>query len=370
MRRSPAHVAALLALSLFAPAASAVAETVSLSEIPPLDLDPAAVSVSGLSSGAFMAVQFHVAHAANVAGAGVVAGGPYRCSEGSSALSWMDLTGLYVATTVCSSTNLMGVFHGPPDVAFSEEATLEAAALGQIDDPAHLSDDRVWLFSGAEDEEVPTAVMHALEAYYRAFVEEANVLLEEHEEASHAMITHDSDRDCDARGPPYINNCGFDAAKRLLAHIYDPLAQSADLSQLTSIITFDQTAFFDPSDPSVSMHDVGHLYVPASCSAGTSCRLHVAFHGCRQYEEEVGDAFYADAGYNRWAESNDIVVLYPQTMAWSESFFSMYENPKGCWDWWGYSGEGYYGKSGNQIRAVAAMINALLGETVLDTPTE
>src|SRR5690242_11320593 len=38
-------------------------------------------SVSGLSSGAFMAVQLHLAYSSSFAGAGIVAGGPFRCAE-------------------------------------------------------------------------------------------------------------------------------------------------------------------------------------------------------------------------------------------------------------------------------------------------
>jgi len=38
-------------------------------------------SISGLSSGAFMTVQFHLAYSASFAGVGVIAGGPFRCSE-------------------------------------------------------------------------------------------------------------------------------------------------------------------------------------------------------------------------------------------------------------------------------------------------
>ena len=37
---------------------------------------PSETSVSGLSSGAFMAVQYQVAYSGSVVGAGVVAGGP------------------------------------------------------------------------------------------------------------------------------------------------------------------------------------------------------------------------------------------------------------------------------------------------------
>ena len=38
-------------------------------------------SISGLSSGAFMTVQLHLAHSAKFVGAGIIAGGPYRCAE-------------------------------------------------------------------------------------------------------------------------------------------------------------------------------------------------------------------------------------------------------------------------------------------------
>jgi poly(3-hydroxybutyrate) depolymerase len=41
------------------------------------------ITVSGLSSGAFMAVQMHVANSATIRGAGVFAGGPYYCAKGS-----------------------------------------------------------------------------------------------------------------------------------------------------------------------------------------------------------------------------------------------------------------------------------------------
>ncbi|HET9642178.1 MAG TPA: hypothetical protein VFP68_02185, partial [Burkholderiaceae bacterium] len=38
-------------------------------------------SVSGLSSGAFMTVQLHLAHSSSFVGAGVIAGGPFRCAQ-------------------------------------------------------------------------------------------------------------------------------------------------------------------------------------------------------------------------------------------------------------------------------------------------
>ena len=42
----------------------------------------AQITVGGLSSGAFFAVQYHVSHSSYVSGASVFAGGPFYCAEG------------------------------------------------------------------------------------------------------------------------------------------------------------------------------------------------------------------------------------------------------------------------------------------------
>ena len=52
---------------------------------PPLaaiTLDPSRVAVAGVSSGAYMATQVHVALNTRVHGAALVAGGPYGCAQG------------------------------------------------------------------------------------------------------------------------------------------------------------------------------------------------------------------------------------------------------------------------------------------------
>ena len=76
---------------------------------------------------------------------------------------------------------------------------------------------------------------------------------------------------------------------------------------------FDQTAFFDVNDASVSLAETGFVYVPAACRddapTPAACRLHVAFHGYRQYTALIDDDFYWRAAYNRWAEANRIVVI-------------------------------------------------------------
>ena len=62
--------------------------------LPALNIDTPETSVSGLSSGGFMAVQFQVSHSSIVKGAGIVAAGPYFCARND----------VVTATTKCSCT--------------------------------------------------------------------------------------------------------------------------------------------------------------------------------------------------------------------------------------------------------------------------
>jgi len=329
-------------------------------------IDPASITLSGISSGAYLAQQFHVAYSRHVRGVGLIAGGPYRCAAGSYA-PWyfFDIAGLYAATSVCSDTNPWWFYRGPPDPEFSVAETRRDAGRGAVDDPAGLRGDRVWLLSGSEDETVPRGVVAALEQYYRAFVDAPDLHHERLEGAGHAMITDDAGNACDTHGAPYINDCDFDAAGALLGYLLGPLAPPAARLPPEALRTFDQRAFFDPDEASVSLAATGHLYVPAACAAGETCGLHVALHGCRQNVDAIGDLFVTRAGYNEWAESNRLVVLYPQTRALDGLLPGWGDNPRGCWDWWGYSGDGYATRSGAQIRALAGMINVLLGRDLL-----
>jgi poly(3-hydroxybutyrate) depolymerase len=80
----------------------------------------------------------------------------------------------------------------------------------------------------------------------------------------------------------------------------------------------------------------------------------LALHGCQQTAANIGTAFVEGAGFQRWADSAGVVVLYPQTAA---SMIPL--NPKACWDWWGYSGSNYDTREGPQIKALMAYVDAL-----------
>jgi len=76
IRASAVAMAALLAGAIFLDAGIAQ-EAPSTPLAAFRKLDASAITVSGISSGAFFAHQFHVAYSGLVKGAGLVAGGPY-----------------------------------------------------------------------------------------------------------------------------------------------------------------------------------------------------------------------------------------------------------------------------------------------------
>jgi poly(3-hydroxybutyrate) depolymerase len=306
--------------------------------LPAFNIDLAGTSVSGLSSGAYMAGQFHVAYSGTLTGAGIVAGGPYDCAEGQ----------LAVALNRCMKTAI-----GAPDAARLVSRAERRAAKGEIDPLTGLADDRVYLFAGTQDRTVLPAVVAQAAAFYRmAGIPEAGIAFENALPAGHAFVTEDRGNACGITAAPFINDCDHDGAGALLRHIYGPLNPPSE--QLGGeLIEFDQGEFL-PDPTAHGMATAGFAYVPANCAAGAQCRVHVAFHGCRQTYDLVGDAFLAGAGYDRWADTNSLIVLYPQA-------HETPANPNACWDWWGYDDPDYATRSGRQMAATRAMLTRLAG---------
>lgn len=331
-----------------------------------LKLQTDAITVSGLSSGAFMALQLHIIYSNRIKGAGVIAGGPYRCAEGIYQGSYFDPSGLYTPTTVCTNTNPLYPFAGPPELAFSLKETQAMAEKQLIDNPENLAKGKVWLFGGIKDTTVPPEVVDVTANYYRHFMPETQLKVVHHPKAGHAMITEKFGNACSVSKSPYISQCGFDAAGELLQFLLGDLKPKAEKVPSTSLYTFSQLDYFNNRDPSTSLNPQGHIYIPQACLEGEPCRLHIALHGCQQSEDFGNRSFFEDAGYNEWAETNNIIVLYPQTRAWKSTLWmGAMSNPKGCWDWWGYSGSDYATKRGKQARAIASMVNSIMRSKVL-----
>ncbi|MBH2009182.1 MAG: hypothetical protein I8H71_05735 [Xanthomonadaceae bacterium] len=298
--------------------------------LPQLNIDTTQTTVSGLSSGGFMAAQLHVAYSATFAkGAGIVAGGPFYCAEG----SIVNATGRCMASPAGIPTSTL------------VSTTNSWASQGIIDPVVNLQSSKVYLFSGSIDSTVKTGVMDALKTYYNSFVPAANVVYKKDIAAEHAMITDDYGSTCSTKGSPYINDCNFDLAGAMLAHFYGTLnPRNSGTLAAGNFVEFNQSQFITGH----GMAPTGWAYIPQACTAGSQCRVHVVLHGCQQNVTLVQQQYVRNTGYNRWADSNNLVMIYPQTST---------QATNSCWDWWGYDNASYAKKSGPQMAAIKAMVD-------------
>lgn len=329
MKKSLIHALAL----------SALTSSMVYAEVPKLNLDIEQITLSGLSSGGYMASQFHLAHSNWVSGIGVIAAGPYYCARNS----------ILTALNQCVNKQ-------EGDIPLKEiQATLDGWRTEGLVDPAEgLQGDKVWLLRGTLDEKIIQPVADALATQYQGWVGDEQVRYISDQPFSHLFPTESQGSECSTSTPPFIGNCGFDAASDMLSFI-SPKSSPQPADKAGELLSVDQQKL--GGEQASGMADQAFLYVPASCAAGQSCQVHVSFHGCNQNIEAVGNDYARLTGINQWADTHNTVVLYPQT----KQSTLMPLNPQACWDWWGYTNEKYATKQGPQIQAVAQMINALAG---------
>ncbi len=333
-------------------------------------------SVSGLSSGAFMTVQLHLAHSSSFAGAGIIAGGPFRCAQSFRGAA-MLAEDAYVQNSlyICMSPL---VPQTAPDARRLAALARDTAEAGEIDPVEHLAGQRVYIFTGSKDEVVYSEVVSRTRSFYELLgVPPAHIAYRDDVPAGHSIITDNpEDSPLETNEPPYINNGGFMQSHDILRHVYGTLNPPAERLG-GRLLRFDQTEFFG-GDPRASMSPFGYAYVPRSVEEGAPARVHIALHGCKQgyaYVNYVngrpdirnvppyGTRYVTSTGYNNMADSNDIIVLYPQAQG---SDGGAMQNPDGCWDWWGYScldvqRPDYYSRSAIQIQAIHRMLARLGG---------
>lgn len=295
-------------------------------------IDPGRVTVSGVSSGGYMAVQAHIAMSDRISGAAAISAGPYHCAGGS------------VKTAIGPCMRGEGIAVEP-----LLEFVRQQSAAGEIADIAGLASARAWVFHSPADAVVSPKAGQALTDFYAALLPAENLASITAPHAAHGWPTLSNGEPCGQMSGDFINSCNFDAAGELLAFLFGALDNPRQENLSGDLQPIDLSQAF-PAGSAVA--DDGFVYVPASCESNmTDCRLHIAFHGCRQGAEFVEDRFARQIGLNEWADSNNIVVVYPQI---EKSMF----NPQGCWDWWGYSGDNYDLADGAQLTGVRTIIDA------------
>ncbi|GAA0347243.1 PHB depolymerase family esterase [Bowmanella denitrificans] len=317
-----------------------LASTHAVADMPKLNLDTTQLTLSGLSSGGYMANQFHIAHSNWVSGVGIIAAGPYYCARNS------------ILTALGQCVNKQD-----GDIPLAEiEKTLNGWRADNLVDAAQgLKGDKVWLLRGTLDEKIIQPVADALAKQYQDWVGEQNVHIVQDKAFAHHFPTQAQGTACDKSEPPFIGNCGYNAAAEMLNYIAALARQGGD-AKPGQLLAINQQQL--GGEAASGLADQAFLYVPSSCAAGATCQLHISFHGCNQNVEAVGNDYARLTGINQWADTHHTVVLYPQT----RKSTLMPLNPQACWDWWGYTDDKYATKAGQQIQAVAQMVRQLAGE--------
>lgn len=287
-------------------------------------------TVSGFSSGGFFAHQLHIIHSATIVGAGIVAGGPYFCTMGSEVRF----------QTACKANPYL------INLQTSLSIAAELASSNNIDQLLNLTTSRVYIFSGTKDTVVFPGVVEQTLKFYQNFIQYSNITYNFNIEAQHSWVTNGTGNPCLYLGSPGVNNCGFDLSGAILEQLYGTLKTKGQQVK-ENLYAFNQNNYGDCWKAGMSSR--GFIYVPSLCM-NQVCKVHVLFHGCYGDFEINGLSFINEIGMNDWAESNNIVIIYPQAIASSL-------NPEGCWDFWGYTGPNFNTRSGLQIQIVDKMAN-------------
>ncbi|MEM8553575.1 MAG: poly(3-hydroxybutyrate) depolymerase [Pseudomonadota bacterium] len=334
-------------------------------------------SISGLSSGAFMTVQMHIAHSALFVGAGVIAGGPYRAAEtfrGAAPTKPLSciLNSLYIAMTPLTASTA-------PDV---DKLVALAKETPDIDKLDNLAGQRLYIFTGTKDRVVNQhAVRTTVEFYKELGVDPNHIEFVQDVPAGHSIITmNPEDSDLDKNQPPYINRGTFIQSHDILDQIYDhKLAPAADHAE-GDLIRFDQSEFYGHAPSQASMAPFAYAYIPSQVrdKAEKAIGVHIVMHGCKQgydytnfvngkadilNQPPYGDRYITTTGYMEKGEANNIILLFPQVGGDDNNAV---QNPDGCWDWWGYSSQDehdpdYYSQKAVQIHAIYKMLKQLGG---------
>ena len=324
-------------------------------ELPRLGANLKQTSLSGISSGAYMAGQYQLAHSQDVVGAGIIAGGPYGCAESTFADTMPGPGTLFINVSKAINGCMLNALQSwgipdPQQLAGARGASPSTAAST----PSPVSRPTASTCSPARR----TAPSCRRSSPPRPSTRRSACRPRTSSTSrTSPRATPSSPRRAGSPAPksgkPYVVDCDYDQAGALLRHIYGDLKPSSS-EPTGELVVFDQRAFTrDLGDQG----DHGFVYVPANCRDDEGCRVHVAFHGCEQSRGAIGDVFAKETGFNRWADTNRLIVLYPQTTTGAL-------NPQSCWDWWGYTGRDYLTRNGPQIQAVSRMIERLASPRV------
>ncbi|MGP8291008.1 poly(3-hydroxybutyrate) depolymerase [Vreelandella zhanjiangensis] len=313
--------------------------------LPALNALTEQASVVGVSSGGYMATQLAVAWPERFSGVGVLAAGPWGCSQGS----------LSMALNQCMMTR-----GGLPDLEDLEDRRERYTQNEQAGDQAALGKLRAFIWHGGADNVVDPELVELLAGQWRQWLAAPDQLrVVRNPTAGHGwpVRLHEEETvgphelgNCRQGGGSHVLACDEDVAREMLDWLY-PERETVS-PESGELVAFDQSEFAVKG-----LADTGYLFIPVSCE-DEACPVTIALHGCQMSTNAINDTFVSHSGLNHWAARHRQIVLYPQ-------IDSSLSNPQGCWDWWGYAESLWQQnplhdtREGSQVSALIAMLDRL-----------
>jgi len=246
------------------------------------------------------------------------------------------------------------------------------AAAGRIDAVEHLRNMKIYTYDGVTERHEGYATKKTHEFFEQLG---ADVLANFTTPGGHGWPQASGVNPCGDPGrwwmgawfsgsPWAVENCGYDGPGAMLQHLYGPLNPPADAVVRSSVLLFDQAPFGDVHK--TGLDKPGMIYVPASCASGAQCKLHISLHGGHEpwvfeYELVQGSKSHG-LSINRWAETNNMVVLWPK-VGYQSDYFKLRQNN---WDSYGETGDDFDTKTGVQMVAIRKMIETIAGIQMAD----
>lgn len=346
-----------------------------------------------------MASQMATIYSDKIVGVGTVAGGVYYCAlnhfqeklqlYGSPSYYAFGLSSKLATFNKMVPLQMnpiyqaVGICMGNPEIVHDSEggamkldfmADFERRHL--IAPVGNIGKQRVFIYQGSRDDVVRPPMAEKLREFYANFKVPSQAIKVVEKSGAHNFPTDREDGVlCGEEKVPYIASCGYDLAGDILRHL---LGRKLEKSK----INFKNLWVVTQANAPGSIHRYGYLYANDYCLSNPQlCDLHVAFHGCKMsddydekfqksYEEGIkmgkflnvqdyqlkkriprmGARIFAErAGYAEYAENrkNRLMIYFPQTRITTENYPA---NPKGCWDWYGWTNSDYATNKGSEAQ--------------------
>ncbi|MBC7464766.1 MAG: hypothetical protein H7256_02140 [Bdellovibrio sp.] len=285
------------------------------------------LTISGISSGGFMASQMATIYSDQFAGVATVAGGVYYCAENefqkniknfgvASYLSYgvdtrtvtktfdvksllkskqlpvdtsqfvgpLAINPIYQSVGVCmghpegahQAANLFNGVNLPMDLNFMTEFE----SKGLIAPIVNISKQRVLVYQGEDDQVVHLPMADKLKEFYTRMGVLPEALKVVTKPGNHNFPTDKEDGiDCGKTGVPYIASCKLDLAGEILTQVLNrPLKRGTMKAE--NLHQVEQKS----APPSIASY--GYLYATPACIENpATCDLHVALHGCQMSDD-------------------------------------------------------------------------------------